>query len=306
MEGNRQEGFTLAELLVVMAVAAIMVVAIMMSYRIGFMREAALSSDARSLVTALNYARIRGLENKDFARVITSASINGQTDPANPDVMWYGTVEFLLQADKESDLKYLDNDFVTFTGLEDPHTDLNDMAHRIHPKTGTDFVPQPDGDKWKLSVIVEFPTSVETTTQPSSSTPEAAFMKCLSRASKLIIRKESALDPAERAEGRFDGLGYFVYKDAQVKIVMEPPFTGGTIPEDSILVAFDSMGFATRAEGYRLWVLRPDEPSANILDATKWPGMEAKVVNVTPLGRSFLWTRVSKVKEQQLSGKEGW
>ncbi len=304
MGRNREHGFTVGELIVVVAIASIIAVMLFGGYRLGLLRDAALSADARSLVSALNYARVRGIEDRAFARVVNISVDGAEPDPDNPGVTWYSKMIFKLEAEEEPDLKYLDGDFVTFTGMEKPpFVDLNDMSHTIHPVSGSDFIPSQSGDKWNLNVMIEFPSSIETGgDEVTTYDPKAAFMKCLSRASKLVIRKQSTID---KTDPRFATRQYFVYHDNQVRIAMEPEESGGAIPDDSIIVSFDSLGFATRDEGYRLWLMRAQDNPLDAMDTNKRKSMQLKVVNVTPLGRTFLWKRYTKAEEKALEGKEG-
>lgn len=308
MGRNRESGFTMGELLVVVAVAGIISALLVGGYRLGLLREAAMSADARSLVSALNYTRVRGLEDRSFARVINIYVDGGVPDPNNPDVTWYSKMICKLEAEKESDLKFYEGDFVSFTGMEkQPYIDLNEMAHVIHPISGSDFVPvkvsDPPDERWNLTVTLEFPSSVESGgDELTNYNPSSAFLKCLSRASQLVIRKQSTIDPTD---AKFSKPGYFVYHDNQVRVALEPPLAGGVVSDDSIIVSFDSQGFSTREEGYRLWVMRARDNPVDALDATKRDKMQLKVVNVTPLGRSFLWRPLTKAEEQSLEGKEG-
>lgn len=310
MRRNKQGGFTMTELIVTVAVAAIVGSVLFGAYRIGFLREAALSADARSLVSALNYARVRGLEDKEYARVVYAIL----TDPTGTegDETTYSKVKLELEAKKEADLEFEDNDFVTFSGLDMvPFSYLNDMAHRIHPYSGSDFNPvqistYPD-EKWRLEITVEFPLrySADPEADPpevDNCSPKAAFMKCLSRASKLIIRKQSQIDAND---AKYSSEHFFVYHDNQVRIALEPAQAGDLVVDDSIKISFDSMGYATRPGGYRLWLMRAKDDPIDALDPIERQKMQLKVVNTTPLGRTFLWKTYTKQEEEVAEGKEG-
>ena len=133
MKGNKQSGFTLTELLVAVGVASIIGAVLVGSYRLGFLRESRLSSDARSLVSALNYARVRALEDKGYARV-SQASLEMPIGPPEANVQKYGKVRFELEAEKEADLSFVDTDFVAFSGMHTaPFDAICDVPLRIHP-----------------------------------------------------------------------------------------------------------------------------------------------------------------------------
>ncbi len=310
MRPKTQGGFTITELIIAVAVASIIAAILFGSYRLGFLREAALSSDARSLVTALNYARVRGLEDKSYARI---AQVSLEQEVPNTGsqagTKRYAKVQLELQGDTEAALDFLDGEFVTFAGLDmPPFSNLNDMSHRIHPISGDDFSPiqiSTHPETWRVDAMVEFPMEYN----PNADIPEtdayapgAAFVKCLSRASQLVIRKQSTIDPTDP---KFALPPFFVYHDNQVRIAMEPPQAGGAITDDSIVLSFDAMGYTTRAEGYRLWLMRAEDDPARALDETHRKTMQLKVVNVTPLGRSFLWKTMTKQEEEAYEGKEG-
>ena len=160
--------------------------------------------------------------------------------------------------------------------------------------------------------MIEYPTEFLMVTEPGdrpyrlsyspSTENEAAFIKCMSRASQLVIRRESLVP---QNDPKYYEHGYFVYHDTQIRIAMEPTVAGAAPVDDSILISFDSMGYATRPDGYRLWLMRPDANPVEAMTPTSRSSMHLKVVNVTPLGRAYLWKTLTKTEEKAYEGKEG-
>lgn len=228
MTRTRQQGFTLIELMVVVAVIGIIAAMTVGLYRKGLLRESAQSKIARGLVTSLQLARIRALNN------LAAMSItNGTFDSANTVVIFTSANHGLSTGD-----------YVTFTNL-DVHAAMNG---------GTYYVTVLDANRFQCLHYTTLTTSDTT-----------GIARCLSRAGKLVIWKRSAFvstyTTQEQQLRQMESDENFVYDDREF-LVWNGLDVAATQAADFFTVSFTSRGFASVTTGYQVLVgTNPPKPS---------------------------------------------
>jgi prepilin-type N-terminal cleavage/methylation domain-containing protein len=220
MTRSRQQGFTLIEMLTVMAVLGVVAVMTMGLYRQGLLRESAQSNLARGLVASLHLAKIRGLNNLAVVPIT-----NGTYDSANTAVVFTATNHGLSTGD-----------YVTFTDL-DVHAAMNGGSYYVTTLNANQF------RCLHFSVMVGSDTT--------------GVARCLNRAGKLVIWKRSAFETAfpttaEQAQQQFSGEN-FVYDDTQF-LVWNGLDATATQAATYFTVSFTSRGFASVTTGYQVVV----------------------------------------------------
>ncbi len=220
MTRSRQRGFTLIELMVVVAVLGTIAVMTVGLYRQGLLRESARSKIARGLVSSLHLARVRALSNLAVVSITS-----GTFDSVNTAIIFTAANHGLSTGD-----------YVTFTDL-DVHAAMNGGAY---------YVTTLDANRFRC---------LHYTTLAGSNSKGVA--RCLNRAGKLVIWKRSSFEttfstPAERAQQQESGEN-FVYDDTQF-LVWNGLDTSATQAASYFTVSFSSRGFASDTAGYQIVV----------------------------------------------------
>ncbi len=220
MTRSRQQGFTLIELMVVVAVVGIVAAMAMGLYRQGLLTESAQTKITRGLVTSLHLARIRGLNNLAVVNIT-----NGTYDSANTAVVFTAANHGLSTGD-----------YVTFTGL-DVHAAMNGGAY---------YVTALDANRFQC---------LHFTTLSTNDTTGVA--RCLNRAGKLVIWKRSAFQATyptrEEQLQQTESDENFVYDDRQF-LVWNGLDAATTKAADYFTVSFTSRGFCSVNTGYQIVV----------------------------------------------------
>ncbi len=278
---NRQ-GFTITELMVATAVAAILVAVFLGYHRTGFYREYALSSEARSLAAALNTARMKAAE----ARLFVDLSVCQGTTQGTVYKSWTFTGYSKLPTG------FRDGDFISFSNLGQAdgggtqlNGGMNGGAFRIYTVTETENNPT----EYKVDFTCDFyvnPVGIAGAALPPyyygvKNSKRPAFARNLSRSSELIVRKKSAVDWLTGSQDllkNYDRSEFFFYADRSSEIRIaeaNDPVNAGK--DDKVCAYFNSLGLPSLEGGYVF-----------TLTYAVGAGTHAKRITVTPLGRTVV------------------
>lgn len=239
-------GFTLAELMVVIAVWGIMAALALLAYRQGLYREYDVSKEMRSLVNAIQLARMRAIESNTISTITQGVSSTSAGSG------WYSKVTFTapnhgLQT----------GDCVIFSGLS-AHSGMNVGTYSV-TVSGTD------------TFVCDYYSKVPTTSVDSA----GAVARNVSRAAQLVIMKQSA----NPTQAQLDSPGTFAYNDKQVMVwdAADTTLNSTTLAGSGyqVTVGFDSRGFAVNPAGYQLAVAVA--PAADMV--------ARKRIRVSPMGK---------------------
>ncbi len=169
---HEDAGFTLVELMVVLAVTLILAMMAVVGYKEGVYREYSLSQQARSLVSALHVAQWRALQNKRTVLISSGTSTDavGGTD-------WYETVTFVTPTDHN----FQTGDIAIFSNL-DAHMGMNVGKYYVTVLTSTSF----KCDYYSQVAGVD--------SDPGVGSPSRPVAMNLRAASQLILVKQAYVD----------------------------------------------------------------------------------------------------------------
>lgn len=246
------EGFTLAELMIVLAVISTITVVAIMSFKGGLYANYALSQTARKLIISLQETRMRAFQNERISRVstVTAIGTSGQYQ-----VTLMGTENVFEAAD-----------YAAFSGLSYP-VGMNGGAYYVQTvSTGAN------------AITVAYPGDAN-----SVVTTETPIAKNITRAATLTIRKRMSRDEAPA------GYGEFVYDGERMGIWIEGNYTatpGGTLQPYDVdnIVGFNSRGFAANSDGYRIIIARKRPGTSEFYYKDGTTVTNALVVTVSPFG----------------------
>jgi prepilin-type N-terminal cleavage/methylation domain-containing protein len=302
-----QRGFTILEVVVAVAVMGILVAIFMGTYRAGFYRGYAISTEARSLTSALNLARMRATQ-KRLALSITESACAGTAITDNtttPATIWYPSVQF--KGTSPVPMGFQAGDYVVFSNLD--LLSLNGGSIRINSieKQDDDTTTAPNFETWFTCLT---PVGIQGTATTAFYGPTAfpsprsfAYAQNFSRASVVVIRRKSLMvwelsqqsNPTIKAqmEKNFDRPEYYWYNDnvpagAAVTPVVElmegmdvanrnPATVSGVNKNDKIFIPFNSRGLPALADGYQVRVKNNQAGGSHV----RW-------VTVSPTGRANL------------------
>jgi prepilin-type N-terminal cleavage/methylation domain-containing protein len=217
---SRQEGFTLVELMVVVAVVGVVAALTVGLYRQGLLTESAKSRISRGLVTSLHLARIRGLNNLAVVPIT-----NGTYDSVNTVVVFTAANHGLSTGD-----------YVTITHL-DTHASMNGATYYV-----------------TVLDVNRFQCLHYTTIAGNDTTGRA---RCLNKAGKLVIWKRSAFESTYVTQTeqlqQMENDENFIYDDAQF-LVWNGLDATATQAASNFTVSFTSRGFASVIAGYQIVV----------------------------------------------------
>ena len=247
----RGEGFTLAELMIVLAVISIITVVAITSFRSGLYANYAVSQTARKLIVALQETRMRAFQNERISRVNSVTAVGTENQY---QVTLMGTENVFEAAD-----------YAAFSGLSSP-VGMNGGAYYVLAVS-----------KGANAITVAYPGDAN-----SAVTTETPIAKNISRAATLTIRKRESRD-----EGP-PGYGEFVYDSERMGIWIEgdySPSPGGPAePAEPMTVAFNSRGFAADPNGYRIIIARKRPGTSEFYYKDGTTVTNALVVTVSPFG----------------------
>lgn len=248
---GRGEGFTLAELMIVLAVISIITVVAITSFRSGLYANYAVSQTARKLIVALQETRMRAFQNERISRVNSVTAVGTESQY---QVTLMGTENVFQTV----------GDYAAFSGLSYP-VGMNGGAYYVLAvSTGAN------------AITVAYPGDAS-----SAVTTETPIAKNISQAATLRIRKRVSRD-----EGP-PGHGEFVYDSERMGIWIEgdySPFPGGGTEPDPRPIAFNSRGFAADPNGYRIIIARKRPGTSEFYYKDGTTVTNALVVTVSPFG----------------------
>jgi prepilin-type N-terminal cleavage/methylation domain-containing protein len=240
---GKDAGFTLVELMVVLAITLVFATIATVGYRQGVYREYALSQQTRSLVNALHVAQWRALQNKISVIITTGTSTDSV---AGTD--WYKTVTFVTATDHN----FVTGDTAIFANLNS-HLGMN---------VGRYYVTYLNATSFRCDYYTQVAAAAQDTDPGSGSTARPAAMN-MRTTSQLILMKQSFVDAHDnltvptKAELLNDPQN-FIYNDVEMRLW---DGTNTTLTEINLddstyqfIVAFDSRGFPTNPAGYQIAV----------------------------------------------------
>lgn len=234
---HRQTGFTLIELMVVLAITGLITVLAVVGYHQGLYREYWLSQQMRSVVNALHVAQWRALQNKANFIIKTGDSTG------TPEATWYPQVTFVT-TEKHN---FVVGDIVAFSNLT-AHASLN-MGRYYVSSIG------PPNDTFTIDWFTEISTQ---DTDPGSSSTERPTVMNTRSASQLIIMKRSYVNAQNAATQKTLLLDpqNFIYNDNELRIWDANATTLSLAQIDDqtyqITLGFDGRGLPANPAGYRL------------------------------------------------------
>lgn len=229
MKRSKQEGFTLIELMITVAIVGVVAAMTAAFYRQGLLTESEQSKITRNLVNSLHLARVRALNNLAVVPIT-----NGTYDAPNTMVVFTSANHGLSTGD-----------YVTFT-LLDVHAAMNGATY---------FVTKLDADRFQC---------LHYTTASGNDTTGSA--RCINRASKLVIWKRSAFKAAYATQAdqlkQLENDENFVYDDTRFLAWLAADETA-TKAANSFTVSFNSRGYASVNTGYQVIIsAKPLKPGS--------------------------------------------
>ena len=271
MKGSRENAFTLVELMAALFVMAVVAATVTGLYRSGFLVDSQQSQLERILITALNAARMRALNNQN-AVAITS----GQSRDFIAAINMYEHVEFTA-----ANHGFTSGDKVTFSRL-DQHSGMNG---------GSFYVTVLDADRFQCPYYSRV-----------AGTDTIGVARNLNKSAVLAIKKKPnpvLTDPTENAEymKERENSAVFYYEGRTLCVWDATNLAPGTAPFSTAqaaaqavepgppsptqwpntvtaTVAFNSRGAASNPNGYLLVVdRRPAKPDSQ------------KYIRISPSGK---------------------
>jgi Tfp pilus assembly protein FimT len=240
---RRNKGFTLVELMVMLAVTLIFVSMGLVGYRQGLYREYALSQQMRSLVNALHVAQFRALQNKNNVIITTGTS----TDPVAGS-NWYATVTYVTATNHN----FVTGDIAIFANLS-AHMGMN---------VGRYYVTVLDPTSFKCAYYSQVPAATQDTDPGLGSTSRPLAMN-MRTASQLVLMKKSFVDAHSTSttptkNELLNDPQNFIYNDVEMVVWDGSNTSLSTTTLDTssyqVTVSFDSRGFPTNQAGYQIAV----------------------------------------------------
>jgi prepilin-type N-terminal cleavage/methylation domain-containing protein len=259
------EGFTLAELMIVCTILAVIVVISVVAYQQGAKKQYGLSQQTRSLATALLLARMQALDNQTALKVTDATSIDKTGN-------YYSKIKLTA-----SNHGVKPGDYVAISGLLlDTALSTATPVSTETPTTGAFYVTA--ADLSTFDCVYYHSDAFKATSE--------TVARNLTRSSQLIMVKKSWVDtlptnsnPAldERA-AMYKSNQHFVYDDRYYRIWDKSDQGDSTteLATYSPVVGFTSRGFSASESGYELRMT-----SIPIKDSFK-------IISVSPFGQVFL------------------
>jgi prepilin-type N-terminal cleavage/methylation domain-containing protein len=255
-------GFTLVELMAVLAVTGILAMLAVLGYNRGIYKEYVLSQQMRSLVNAIHVAQWRALQNKFSVPITTGQSTGAKIDPGG----WYPQVTF----DTSTKHGFAVGEMVIFANLN-AHTSLN---------VGRYYVASVPAD---TQFTVDWFTQIEDTDldQPQLGSTEVPTVFNTKTSSQIILMKRSYVNSLTTAAERkkvLEDPQSFVYDDVEIRVWDANDTTLTALQIDDVgyqvTIAFDGRGLPTNPAGYQL-----------ALGKSQADKVVRKFVTVSPTGR---------------------